>query len=580
MVSILLLLVLVADPRLFMGHLPHAPEVGGYVLRGIRLWMVCLTVCFTLNRLMEMVLNRRIRRAWIYILLWSVVIPASYGMVAPQVERRWPAPAERELVLFTAMIIVLAFAGVMFKRLADSVSRTAHFDHLTGLPNRVLLTKKLATAVDRARRHNRKLALCMVNIDHFKRINDSLSHSGGDAVLVHVAKQLQSLVRPADILARIGADEFVVLIPECQSLEEAEQRGQEMLAALTTPVNVGKLEICVTASIGFSLFPDCAEDGASLLHSADAAMHEAKTAGRGGLHIYRPALSRPVSDRLELEEDFRYALENNELALHYQPQIQLATGHVTGMEALLRWTSPKRGNVPPSHFIAIAEEVGLMVPVSEWALRQACRDCVDLQNITGRPLTMALNLSARQFSQRNLVQLVQQNLESSGLRPDSLELEITEQMLMVNSPHTLATLQAIRDLGVHIAIDDFGTGFSSFSYILQYHVDRIKIDQSFVARAIHDPNATAIVRTIIAMAHGLNMRVVAEGVETPEQSDFLLRRRCDDAQGYLFARPMPRNEVVAAIERIVIEQRKRTLTAAIELAVPDYERHTHSFINN
>ena len=578
----MLLVILVADPRLFLLHLPYAQEVGRTVLGGVRLWLVCLTVCFTLNRLMEMVLDRPIRRAWIYILLWSLVIPASYGMVAPQVERHWPAPAERQLVLFTMMIIVLAFAGAMLKRLGDSVSRTARFDHLTGLPNRVLLTEKLSAAIDRARRHQRKLAVCMVNVDHFKRINDSLSHTGGDAVLIHVARQLQRLVRPSDLLARIGGDEFVVLIPDCQSTEQAEHRGQEMLAALSTPVKVGKLEICVTASIGFCLFPDDAADSASLLHNADAAMHEAKIAGRGGLHVYRPALQPQVADRLELEEDFRYALENNELALHYQPQINLATGRVTGMEALLRWSSPKRGNVPPSEFIAIAEEVGLMVPVGQWALRQACQDCVELQKITGYPLTMALNLSARQFGQLNLPELVKQSLDATGLSPESLELEITEQMLMVNSPHILATLQAIRDLGVRIAIDDFGTGFSSFSYILQYHVDRIKIDQSFVARSIHDPNATAIVRTIIAMAHGLNMRVVAEGVETADQSDFLLRRRCDDAQGYLFARPMPRHEIAAAIARIALEQRKRTLTAAIDHALPDFDRHapTPHFVSN
>jgi diguanylate cyclase (GGDEF)-like protein len=580
-ISIVLLLVLVADPRLFLSHIPHAGDVGG-IVRGLRLWLVCLTVCFTLNRLMEMVLKRTIRHAWVYIASWSIVVPLIYGIVSPWVARRWPGQDEDDLLLLTAMLVILAFAGTMFKRLADSVSRTAHYDHLTGLPNRVLLTECLDRGIERSRRLGKKMAVCMVNIDYFKRINDSLGHAGGDALLIHAARQLQKVTGPLDTVARISGDEFVVLMPDFDNVAEAEQRGQRILDALNEPTMVGDLEVCVTASLGFCLFPDGAQDSAGLLHSADAAMYEAKNAGRASVHIYTPATPRQTTDRLELEEDFRYALENNELSMHYQPQIQLATCDVTGVEALLRWNSPKRGNVPPSQFIAIAEEVGLMIPVGEWALQQICRDGVEMQKATGRPLTVALNLSARQFGQRGLVELVEKNLVASGLNPRNLELEITEQMLMVNSPHTLATLQAIRDLGVGIAIDDFGTGFSSFSYILQYHVDRIKIDQSFIARSIEDPNATAVVRTIIAMAHGLNMRVVAEGVETIEQSDFLLWRRCDDAQGYLFARPMPKAEVPAAVERIVAELRQRAAEQTVDLAASEFglPQSSRTFINN
>jgi len=555
MVSILLLLVLVADPRLFLGHLPHANDFGATVLRETRLWLVCLTVCYTLNRLMEMVLHRRIRFAWVYVIAWSVLIPTIYGLLAPWLARRFPNRNEDNVLLLTAMMVVVAFGGAMFKRLADSVRRTSHFDHLTGLPNRVLLVSSLERAIERARRNGRKMAVCMLNIDHFKRINDSLGHGGGDALLVHVAEQLKSVAQPGDIIARIGGDEFVVLMPKFGGPDETQHRGQQMMAAVAQPIKVGDLEVCVTASLGFCVYPDGGEEAAALLHSADAAMYEAKHAGQVGMHMYSPALQRNVADRLELEEDFRYALANGELSLHYQPQIRLSTGDVTGLEALLRWNSPKRGNVPPSDFLAIAEEVGLMIPVGEWALRQICRDGVELQKATGRPLTMALNLSARQFSQPHLPALVAESLAEAGLPPGQLELEITEQMLMVHSPRTLATLKAIRDLGVGIAIDDFGTGFSSFSYILKYHVDRIKIDQSFVARSIEDPNATAVVRTIIAMAHGLNMRVVAEGVETVDQSEFLQRRRCDDAQGYLFARPVPKSAVAATIERIVTELR-------------------------
>jgi diguanylate cyclase (GGDEF)-like protein len=578
-VSILVLLVLVADPRLFLEHLPHAHDVGINVLRGLRLWLVCLAVCYVINRLLEMVLQRRIRGAWVYILLWSAIVPPAYAFVALQIEGRWPA-AENDILLLIAMALVTAFAGTMLKRLADSVTRTAQYDHLTGLPNRILLNDRLARSIERAQRLDKKLAVCMINIDRFKRINDSLGHSGGDALLVHIAIQLQSVVTPADTVARIGGDEFVVLIPDFDSLQQIEKTTQRMLNAISVPTMLGDREVCVTASLGYCIYPDGASAAAALLHSADAAMYDVKSAGRASLHVYTPPIHRPTTDRLEMEEDFRRALKNNELSLHYQPQIQLATRDVTGLEALLRWNSPKRGSIPPSQFIPIAEEVGLMIPVGEWALKQCCLDGVELQNLMNRRLTIGLNLSARQFSQRGLPTLIEKTLLETGLNPTQLELEITEQMLMVNSPHTLETLQAIRDLGVGIAIDDFGTGFSSFAYILQYHVDRIKIDQSFIARSIQDPNAMAVVRTIIAMAHGLNMRVVAEGVETHDQSDFLMRRRCDDAQGYLYARPVPKHEVFATVQRIEAELRQRLPADALPLSEFDVPLETPVFLRN
>jgi diguanylate cyclase (GGDEF)-like protein len=578
-VSMLLLLVLVADPRLFFERLPLAQNVGVNVLQELRLWLVCLAVCFTMNRLVELAMQRRMRRAWIYMLLWSAIIPPSYGFLARQLETRWPG-RQNDVLLLIALALVTAFAGTMLKRLADSVTRNAQYDLLTGLPNRILLNERLARGIDRAKRLDQKMAVCMVNIDRFKRINDSLGHAGGDAILLHVAMQLQSAIEPTDTVARIGGDEFVVLIPDFDSIHDVERTTQRILKSIAVPAMVGDREVCVTASLGYCIYPEGAINAAGLLHSADAAMYEVKSAGRASLHVYHPTLNRPTSDRLELEEDFRHALENNELSLHYQPQIQLATRDVTGLEALLRWNSPKRGNIPPSQFISIAEEVGLMIPVGEWALRQSCLDCVELQTLTNRRLTMALNLSARQFSQRGLPALIEKNLLDTGLTPTDLELEITEQMLMINSPHTLETLQAIRDLGVGIAIDDFGTGFSSFAYILQYHVDRIKIDQSFIARSIQDPNAMAVVRTIIAMAHGLNMRVVAEGVETYEQSDFLMRRRCDDAQGYLYARPVPKHEVPTNIERIVTELRHRRPAEALPLSEFDLPLETPVFLRN
>lgn len=556
MASILILLVLVSDPRVFLAHLPHAPGGLAHTLSQMRLWLVCLVVCFAINRLIELALRRRLKWGWLYILVWSISIPLAYGMVVRALEQRWPGRGENNLLLVIAMAIVTAFAGTMLKRLADSVTHTAHYDHLTGLPSRVLLRDRLERGIERADSLHQKLAVCMFNVDRFKRINDSLGHVGGDAVLAHVARQLQSMAFSTDVVARIGADEFVVVMHDFDGAEDVERQSQKMLEALAIPVFVGGREVCVTASMGYCLYPEQASDAAGLLHYADAAMYESKYAGRVYLHEYGPVAKKDNADRLELEEDFRHALERGELSLHYQPQIHLATSDVTGLEALLRWHSPKRGNVPPSQFLSIAEETGLMIAVGEWALEQVCRDAVALQKASGRPLVMALNLSARQFGQRGLPALVEKTLKESGLAPECLELEITEQMLMVNSTHTLDTLKAVRDLGVGVAIDDFGTGFSSFAYIMQYRVDRIKIDQSFVARSIDDPNATAVVQTIIAMAHGLNMRVVAEGVDTLAQADFLQRRRCDEAQGYLFAQPMPKHELPEAIEQIVRELRK------------------------
>lgn len=568
MVSVLLLLVLVADPSLVLEHFTNFHHLAVLpLLTGVRLWLVCLAICYTIYRLMELVLQRRIRRSWLYILLWSSVVPAAYAVARHQVGKRFAGWGQRDLLLLFAIAAVTAFGGYMLKRLADSVNRTVQFDPLTGLPNRVLLNARLAEALEGAQPGS-QVAIFLMNIDRFKRVNDSMGAAGGDAVLMHVARQLASVVPPHATLARIGNDEFVVILPE-QSGDDCEALTGAMLAAVAQPVMVGEREVCVTASLGHSLFPDDGEDGPALLHAADAAMYDAKNLGREGVPAYPVSGRWLPSERMELEEDFRKALQNGELTMFYQPQVRLATGEVTGVEALLRWHSRKHGEVPPSDFLAIAEDVGLMIPVGEWALRQCCLDCVELEKALGRPLLVALNLSARQFAQVALPELVERTLMETGLPARQLELEITEQMLMVNSPYILSALEAIRRLGVGIAIDDFGTGFSSFSYILQYKVDRIKIDQSFVARSIDDPNAMAIVRTIIAMAHGLNMRVVAEGVETVEQSDFLMRRRCDDAQGYLFARPMPRAELAQAIDRITQEIRQRT-TRGTEI-VPEFD---------
>ena len=433
----------------------------------------------------------------------------------------------------------IAFDVTERKLLTDSIVHMARHDQLTGLPNRSVLKDQLEQGIQRAKRSSQRLAVFMVDVDHFKRINDSLGHGAGDDVLVFVAKQLSSSLRSTDTVARVGGDEFIVVMQDFGDLADAERCADLMLQNICTPVLIDEREVRMTASIGLCLYPEDASTATDLLRRADVAMYEAKNEGRGCVRAFSMAMQKEAADRLAMEEELRHALVANEFELHYQPQVSCSTGRVNGMEMLLRWNSPKRGSVSPALFIPIAEEAGLMVQIGEWGVAQACRDCMCVQQQLGTPLRVAVNLSPRQFSQRNLTAVVRQALSESGLPASQFELELTEQMLMANTPCVMRTLREIRDLGVGIAIDDFGTGFSSFSYILEYQVDRLKIDRSFVSRVHQDDNAAAIVRAIIAMGRGLNIELVAEGVETEEQFAFLKRKHCETVQGFLFSRAVP-----------------------------------------
>jgi len=318
----------------------------------------------------------------------------------------------------------------------------------------------------------------------------------------------------------------------------------------------------VTVSVGLCIFPDCAPDADALLKNADAALYEAKESGRNAFHVFNQGMVVATADKMEFEHDLRHAMVNGELSLEYQPQISCLTGAVIGVEALLRWKHPKRGRVPPSQFIPLAEATGMILPIGEWTIRMACHEGKELQDRLGYELMIAVNLSPRQFRQKNLVSQVATALRESGLQAQCLEFEITEQTLMSGSAATTETLMLLRNLGVKIAIDDFGTGFSSFSYLLQYEVDRLKIDRSFVLRSTEDQNAAAIVRAIISMAHGLNLKVVAEGVETEGQLDFLLNRNCDEAQGFYFAEAVPADELIQ-IARAIQKRRTADSDAAV-----------------
>jgi diguanylate cyclase (GGDEF)-like protein len=434
------------------------------------------------------------------------------------------------------------------KEMLARVTHLATHDPLTMLAGRTLLQENTAQAVERARRYGTRVAAFLIDIDQLKRINDSLGHTNGDKVLVEIAERLKRAVRSSDTVARVGGDEFAVVMPDIMGIADVEQCGQNLVQWIAAPISVDGHEVHLTASVGACVFPDFAADSKHLLKRADAAMYSAKEDGRNHCRIFTEDMLKETAGRLSMEHALRHAAANGELRMHYQPQVSLMSGRVIGMEGLLRWTHPKLGEVPPSVFVPLAEETGLIVPIGAWAFRTACTEAMQLRKELRMDFTISVNLSPRQFQQKNLLEVIENALEVSGLPARSLEIEITENMVMLNSESNLNKLQKIRELGARIAIDDFGTGFSSFTYLLQYQVDRLKIDQSFVRQAVDDANAAAVVRTIIAMSHGLNMKVVAEGVETEEQLRFLLRRKCDEAQGRFFSGPVPAEEFARVVE--------------------------------
>ncbi len=436
------------------------------------------------------------------------------------------------------------------RQMLTYVTHLATHDHLTGLAGRTKLRERLLEAVERAKENNRKVAVFVLDLDNFKRVNDSLGHQAGDQVIREAAQQLRGAVRTTDTIGRLGGDEFVVVLPDIQSIEDTDRFAQTLVQRISKTMLVNHYELNVTASVGVCIFPDFAHDADSLLERADAAMYESKMNGRNQHQIFNAAMLKESSNRLTMEQELRHGLRNNEFSLVYQPQVCLRTGDVVGLEALVRWNNAKLGRVSPGDFIPLAEETGLIVPIGEWIFGQACMEAKQISDAVGKDLCVAINLSPRQFRQANLLGVIERALAESGLDAKNLEIEITENTLMVNSSANLEMLQKFREMGGRIAIDDFGTGFCSFSYLLEYHVDRLKIDQSFVRRAVEDANAAAVVRTVLAMSHGLNIKVVAEGVETEEQLRFLRRRRCDEGQGYLFARPVSAAEFPAAVQAI------------------------------
>lgn len=426
------------------------------------------------------------------------------------------------------------------------IQHMAQHDALTGLPNRALLEDRLAQAVERARRDGSRLALLFVDLDRFKNINDSLGHHVGDRVLCEVAARLGGAIRASDTVARMGGDEFVVLLPAISALEDAEFVARKILLALEAPVHEAGHELRVTASVGVAPFPECGQDAPTLMRHADSAMYRAKAAGRGTFRVHDPRARGPSVRRLQLESELHHALERGELLLHFQPQFDCADDTLVGAEALLRWQQ-QGGLVPPDEFVSLAEETGLIVPIGTWALQEACRQAQRWRTLYGRELRVAVNLSSRQLESEDLVPTVALALEASALPPGSLELELTESALLRDVPAAARTLHQLRALGVSLAIDDFGVGYSSFAYLRELPVHKIKIDRSFMAAMRTPEGDPRLVRALIAMAHSVEMEVVAEGVETEYQRALLKAHGCDVAQGYLLGRPVP----AAAFERLL-----------------------------
>jgi diguanylate cyclase (GGDEF)-like protein len=434
------------------------------------------------------------------------------------------------------------------KRMEERVNHMAFHDELTSLPNRLMLSQRLDQALSRHRRAGTQLAILFLDLDRFKVINDSLGHETGDVLLRQVADRLRTQSREGDTVARMGGDEFVVLIENYGNLADICLRAERLVEQLSAPYALGRNDCHVTVSIGISVFPADGTDAQALLKAADVAMYRAKDTGRDSYLFYSAAMNVHTVERLELESDLRHALERNEFLLHYQPKVEVATGLITGIEALLRWNHPRRGLISPLEFIPLAEETGLIVSIGEWVLATACAQTKEWQDHGLSKLDVAVNLSARQFADPMLLPKLTNIIRRSGLDPSHLELEITESLVMSHGESAVAVLQKLKSLGVRIAIDDFGTGYSSLAYLKRFPIDTIKVDRSFIKDIPSDSGDKQITRAIIAMAHSLRLRVVAEGVETADQLKFLRSQRCDTGQGYYLHRPLPAAEVAAVLE--------------------------------
>jgi len=429
----------------------------------------------------------------------------------------------------------------------ERIEYLASHDSLTSLPNREMFNELLRHAIEAARRYQRRFAVLFIDLDRFKVINDSLGHDAGDMLLVEIAKRLRGALRSSDVVARLGGDEFVVILEEAADSEDVERIASNLLTVLNQSLQLSGHECHTTASIGIAMYPSDGSDVQTLTKNADMAMYLAKEDGKNGFRFFTKEIKTQSIERLTLETALRRALDRDQFALHYQPKVDMITGQITGVEALLRWTHPELGVLSPMQFIPLAEETGLIVPIGRWVLREACAQNMAWQRRGLRPVSMAVNLSPRQFADEHLLQDIDEALSSSGMSPVLLQLEVTESMVMRNVPRAIKVLNAIQSRGIRLAIDDFGTGYSSMSLMKQFPIDTIKIDRSFVRDLPKDSEDQAIAQAIISMGKALGMTVIAEGVETVEQQAFLRSHCCDEMQGYLFSKPLPPRQLASLL---------------------------------
>ena len=429
------------------------------------------------------------------------------------------------------------------KRAEEKIYSLAHHDLITKLPNRASFHKLLKEAINNAAHSTHRLAVMFIDLDHFKLINDTSGHPVGDELLQQVATRLKGVIGSNNVISRFGGDEFTVLLPSIEALEEVSDTAKTILKSLLSSFTLSSCEITISASIGIGIYPDNGLDASSLLSCADNAMYRAKESGRASFEFYTDQMQIDAHERVILERELRSALKAGEFILHYQPQIDILSRRVIGVEALIRWQHPTRGLIPPNLFIPIAEATGLIIPMGEWVIHEACHQLATWRLMGYQNLSMAVNLSARQFFQKDLLETIEKALETSGIPAEKLEFEITESMVIANAEEAIDTLQKMKHIGLQLSIDDFGTGYSSLSYLKRFPIDKLKIDKSFVDGLPTDVDDIAIVEAIIAIAHALRLTVIAEGVETEDQYALLRKFHCNEIQGYIFSKPKPSEDV-------------------------------------
>ena len=445
------------------------------------------------------------------------------------------------------------------REIARQMAHCAEHDFLTGLPNRMLLLDRVTQAIAMASRREMPFSILFLDLNGFKHINDSLGHHAGDKLLQSVARRLVSCVRPSDTVSRQGGDEFVILLHDLPHFESAAVVADRVLQGVASVHAIDQHNLHVTASIGVSVYPDDGKDAETLIRNADTAMYQAKTDGQQSYCFFTPSMNARATARHSIEEAMRNALERNEFTLHYQPKINVHSGAITGAEALIRWSHPERGQISPAEFLPVAEECGLIVPIGRWVLREACRQAVAWAREGLSIATIAVNISAVEFGNENFLESVFSVLTETGLDPSCLDLELTEGVLMKHAETSATILSELRQAGVQLAVDDFGSGYSSLSCLRTFPLSALKIDQSFIRQITTVPQETAIVEAVIGMARSLRLSVVAEGVEAPEELEFLRRHQCTEAQGYLISRPLPPDSFAAFI---AADPRERASRAA------------------